>query len=282
MKIRQVAMSDVQEISTFLEKLSSLGKRTSPSDPDFVRSHYIEHPDNIQCAVAEDEHGAILGFQILKIATKGNIYGVDVGWGIIGTHVKPDAARQGVGKALFMATRKAALNASIQKIDATISAENSEGLAYYDAIGFRTYRAPDGKVCKCFEMTAKTAIFPPGSKNQAAQVKVSPGIISGHHVFLTGTTGSLPDGSMPETAEDQFRSAFNKIGSVLSEANLAYDSIVEMTSYHVGIHDHFELFNEIRCEYVSDPFPAWTAVEVAGLRRAGAIVEIRIIASLAS
>jgi enamine deaminase RidA (YjgF/YER057c/UK114 family) len=125
----------------------------------------------------------------------------------------------------------------------------------------------------------KTAIFPPGSKDRAAQVKVSPGIVSGDHVFLTGVTGSRPDGSMPESAEDQIRNAFNKIGSVLGETGLSHDAIVEMTTYHVGIHDHFDLFNQIRCEYVSTPYPAWTAVEVAGLRRSGAIVEIRVIAS---
>jgi len=128
----------------------------------------------------------------------------------------------------------------------------------------------------------KTAIFPPGSKDQAKKIKVSPGIISGDHVFLTGITGSRPDGSMPENAEDQIRSAFNKIGLVLAEAGLTYDAIVEMTTYHIGIHDHFDLFSEIRCEYVSDPFPAWTAVDVAALRRVGAIVEIRVIASIVS
>lgn len=128
----------------------------------------------------------------------------------------------------------------------------------------------------------KTAIFPTGSRDQATQLKVSPGIVSGDFVFLTGVTGSLPDGSMPENPGDQIRSAFNKIGSVLAEVGLSHDAIVEMTTYHVGIHDHFDLFNEIRCEYVSDPFPAWTAVEVAGLRRSSAIVEIRIVASLTS
>lgn len=128
----------------------------------------------------------------------------------------------------------------------------------------------------------KTALFPPGSKDQATQVKVSPGIISGDHVFLTGVTGSRPDGSMPENPEDQIRSAFNKISLILAQAGLTHDAIVEMTTYHIGIHDHFDLFNEIRCEYVSDPYPAWTAVEVAALRRVGAIVEIRVIASLVS
>ena len=131
-----------------------------------------------------------------------------------------------------------------------------------------------------FTVTIK-AIFPAGTEKQAAQIKVSPGIVSGNHVFLTGITGSLPDGTMPMNAEEQFRSAFGKIGSVLHEAGLGFDAIVEMTSYHVGIHDHFDLFNNVRCEYVSAPYPAWTAVEVAALRRAGAIVEIRVVAQIA-
>ncbi len=152
MKVRQAVMGDASEISLFLEQLASLGKRSIPSDPDFVRTHYIEHTDNIQCAVAEDEDGTILGLQILKIASEGNTYGVDVGWGIIGTHVKPDAARRGVGKTLFVATRKVAIDAGLKRIDATIAATNSDGISYYAALGFRTYRTPDGKICKYFEV----------------------------------------------------------------------------------------------------------------------------------
>ncbi len=154
MRVRQAVMGDASEISVFLEQLTSLGKRNIPSDQDFVRTHYIAHPDNIQCAVAEDDDGTILGLQILKIASEGNTYGVAVGWGIIGTHVKPDAARRGVGKTLFVATRKAAIDAGLKRIDATIAETNSDGLSYYDAVGFHTYRTPHGKVCKCFEVTA--------------------------------------------------------------------------------------------------------------------------------
>lgn len=154
MIVRQAVMDDASEISLFLEQLSSLGTRSLPSDPDFVRASYIAHPDNIQCAVVEDDDGTILGLQILKIAVKGNAYGVTVGWGIIGTHVKPDAARRGVGKTLFPATHKAAMDAGLKMIDATISATNVGALSYYESIGFRTYRTPDGKVCKCFEVSA--------------------------------------------------------------------------------------------------------------------------------
>jgi len=125
---------------------------------------------------------------------------------------------------------------------------------------------------------SRQAIFPAGSRASAEQIKVSPGLISGNHVFLTGMTGSRLDGSMPLQPEEQIRSAFEKIGAVLNEAGLTHSSIVQMTSYHGGLREHFDLFNAIRSEYVEDPFPAWTAIEVAGLRREGAIVEIRVIA----
>ncbi len=113
-------------------------------------------------------------------------------------------------------------------------------------------------------------------------MKLSPGVISNEHVFLTGMTGSLADGSMPEAPEAQFRCAFDKIAAVLAEAGLNPADIVEMTSYHVGIADHFDLFAAVRAEYVAEPYPAWTAVEVAGLRRPGALVEVKVVAAIRS
>jgi len=153
MKVRQAVVDDAPEISIFLQELASLGKRSSPSDQEFVCGQYIDHPDNIQCAVAEDEDGTILGLQILKMATESNIYGVAQGWGIIGTHVKPNAARRGVGRTLFAATLNAAKIAGLHKIDASIADTNVDGLTYYDAMGFCTYRTPKGKVCKFYEVT---------------------------------------------------------------------------------------------------------------------------------
>jgi enamine deaminase RidA (YjgF/YER057c/UK114 family) len=126
----------------------------------------------------------------------------------------------------------------------------------------------------------KRAVCPPEVQEAADALGMSPGIISGDHLFLTGTTGSGPDGTMPEDAEDQFRQAFAKIGYVLKHAGKDMDAVVEMTSYHIGLRGHFDLFDRIRREVFTAPYPAWTAVEVAGIRREGAVVEIRIIAQM--
>lgn len=127
---------------------------------------------------------------------------------------------------------------------------------------------------------ANHPIIPPEYREAAEQLKLSPALVSGNHVFLTGVTGAGTDGQMPDDPEIQFRNAFDKIGLVLRHANLTFGDVVEMTSYHVGIRKHFDLFAAIRAEYVQKPYPAWTAVEVAGLRREGAVVEIRVIASV--
>lgn len=126
----------------------------------------------------------------------------------------------------------------------------------------------------------KTALIPPQVRAAADALQMSPGIVSGNLIFLTGTTGSGTDGAMPPDPETQFRAAFEKIGFVLGHAGVDLDAVVEMTSYHIGLRDHFDLFDSIRRELFAPPYPAWTAVEVAGIRREGAVVEIRIVAEM--
>ncbi|WP_299471359.1 RidA family protein [uncultured Roseibium sp.] len=108
---------------------------------------------------------------------------------------------------------------------------------------------------------------------------MSPGLSSGDFVFLTGFTGVSPDGDLPADAEQQIRNAFYKVELVLREAELDFSAIVEMTTYHVGLRDHFDVFKNVRSEFVQEPYPAWTAIEVAGFVHEDAIVEIKVIAS---
>lgn len=128
-------------------------------------------------------------------------------------------------------------------------------------------------------MTWKQVIMPSGMK-AARAARMSPGILSHGHLFLTGMTGAGADGRVPEDPETQFRAAFGKIELILHEADADLADIVEMTSYHIGLRDHFDLFDKVRTDLLSPPYPAWTAVEAAGLRRIGAIVEIRVIAAV--
>lgn len=106
---------------------------------------------------------------------------------------------------------------------------------------------------------------------------MSPGLESNGLLFLTGMTGYRDEGASTD-AEQQIRNAFEKVQNVLVEAGLDMSRLIEMTTYHVGIADHIDIFRRVRDEFVTEPYPAWTAIEVTGLITKGTFVEIRVIA----
>lgn len=139
-------------IAGVLHDLVKAGKRSKRDDLDFALQHYVAHPDKIECHVAEDDQGTVLGFQSIKLAKLGNQYGAPAGWALIGTHIRPASARCGIGRALFASTLKAAQRAGVPAIEAFIGSKNLEGQAYYDALGFADYRRVEGAICKSFHV----------------------------------------------------------------------------------------------------------------------------------
>jgi ribosomal protein S18 acetylase RimI-like enzyme len=53
---------------------------------------------------------------------------------------------------LFAASRQAAQAAGLTMIDATIGETNTAALAYYEAMGFCSYRTFEGCICKQYEV----------------------------------------------------------------------------------------------------------------------------------
>ena len=148
MVIREAQERDAAGMSEVLQELVAARKRTKPADVEFVLSHYLNHPDRLHCAVAINVEPTVLGFQSLKFATKENAFGTPIGWGIIGTHVRPSAARLGVGSKLFGFILEAAREANLPAIEAYIGRTNEAALAFYDSFGFRTYRETEDAICK--------------------------------------------------------------------------------------------------------------------------------------
>lgn len=150
--VREAVLTDAQGISEVLRDIAAAGKRNKRCDVDFAREHYVADADRIRCSVAVQAE-KVMRFQSLKWAVENNPYGAPVGWGVIGTHIRPSAARRGVGRALFRATLLAAQESGLSAIDATISPTNTEGLAYYSAMGFVDYRQHGGARCKSYSLT---------------------------------------------------------------------------------------------------------------------------------
>ena len=147
--LREAQTGDVADISAMLLALRDAGLRTRPCDPDFVRENYAANPHAIRSTLAH-AGDMLCGLQVLSRALPGNPYGAPVGWGVIGTHVAPDAARGGIGRKLFSETERAAREARLEGIEAFIGADNPMGLGYYEAMGFRTVREVDGAIVKAW------------------------------------------------------------------------------------------------------------------------------------
>lgn len=150
--VRAAKAGDACEMSAILAEILTQWASDRPRSPSHIRAFYIEHPDQISCAVAVNGAGDVLGFQSLKRAVENNPYDVAPGWGIIGTYVKPGLGRSGIGAALFAVSAQAAKLAGLSKIDATIGKGNVIALGYYESLGFRTYHTKSRAVCKRYRV----------------------------------------------------------------------------------------------------------------------------------
>ncbi|WBU64333.1 GNAT family N-acetyltransferase [Paracoccus aerodenitrificans] len=143
--LRLAHPDDAEALATVQNAIFCAGLRAGPVDADRMREIYLANPDTIQVTIAEQD-GAVAGFQFLGLAREGNQYGVPLGWGMVGTHIRPESGRSGIGRRLFAETLRAARRAGPAHLDASIGADNQGGLAYYKAMGFRPYREFEGRI----------------------------------------------------------------------------------------------------------------------------------------
>jgi enamine deaminase RidA (YjgF/YER057c/UK114 family) len=110
------------------------------------------------------------------------------------------------------------------------------------------------------------------------QTKIPAAVLAGDTLYVTGHTGTLDDGTFPSGDEEQIRQTFRNITATLSEAQASWDDVVEITTYHVDMAAQGDLVLEVAAEFISAPYPAWTAVGIAGLYEPEAVVEISCVA----
>jgi aminoacrylate peracid reductase len=111
----------------------------------------------------------------------------------------------------------------------------------------------------------------------------SPAIRVGNLLFISGTTATdenLKTVGVGDIAE-QTRQIFRKWGLILRAAGASFDNIVETTDYYVTL-EGYARTADVRREFFRPPYPAATGVQVAGLIRPEALIEIKGIAVLDS
>lgn len=140
---RAALSGDVPEMCALLNAIIDIGGTTAletpPSEAEFA-TYFLQGGDHLACFVAVDRSGAIAGFQALECHPD-----IPDDWGDIATFARVQPKIAGVGAALFATTLGFARQARLAGINATIRADNTGGLRYYDKMGFQTYAVKEGQ-----------------------------------------------------------------------------------------------------------------------------------------
>ena len=100
-------------------------------------------------------------------------------------------------------------------------------------------------------------------------------------LFCSGIIGTDEAGQVPGDIKEEFQNAWRSVEHLLSACDIGFGDIVDCTTYHVGLQAHIGKFMAVRDQFLSEPWPAWTAIGVSELAIPGAHVEIKITAKLA-
>ena len=102
---------------------------------------------------------------------------------------------------------------------------------------------------------------------------------SGNLVFVSGTVGWRPDGSIPADIREQCHLMYENVKKILASAGATLDTVVSTTTYLVHASDYRAL-NEVRAEHFKKDPPASAVVVVKELVRPELLVEVEAVAEV--
>jgi enamine deaminase RidA (YjgF/YER057c/UK114 family) len=129
-------------------------------------------------------------------------------------------------------------------------------------------------------MDKNSVVIPSEMKAMYDNFHFAPAIKDGDRLFCSGVIGIGPDGKASSDPETQFKQAFESLKSVLSAGGASFSDIVDITTFHVGLQTNMRAFTKVKDQYVSAPYPAWTAIGISELAFPGGLVEIKAVARL--
>ncbi len=137
--VRAGIAKDARYLCPMLNEIIGRGGTTAMETPlsetEFTR-YFLLGPDVFACHVAEDPtSGEPVGFQALTRHPE-----LPEGWADIATFTHQRPRLPGVGTGMFAVTRSILRKLGLVAVNAAIRADNRGGLAYYEKMGFETYR----------------------------------------------------------------------------------------------------------------------------------------------
>ncbi len=97
-------------------------------------------------------------------------------------------------------------------------------------------------------------------------------------LYISGQLGALPDGSVPDTFDEQIEWCWRNIVSVLEASDMGIEDLVKVTTFMTD-RSQREKNAEVRGRYLGDTHPAQTLLFVSGLTLPPYLCEVEAIAA---
>jgi enamine deaminase RidA (YjgF/YER057c/UK114 family) len=131
------------------------------------------------------------------------------------------------------------------------------------------------------DATTRTLVNPSGTEEFYNTWHFSQGVRVGDMLWVSGQLGIGPDGKAGATIEEQTRLAFQNLDRVLEAAGGSMADVVELTTYHLAM-DDLPQVAAVKGEFISQDFPAWTAIGVTALAFPELLIEVKATAVIGS
>ncbi len=115
-------------------------------------------------------------------------------------------------------------------------------------------------------------IVPEAMRRAYEAFHYAPAVRTDGLIFCSGVIGE------GDSAEAEFRNAWEKVGAILAEAGAGYEDIVDTTIYLVDLAANAAVMARVKDEFVAAPYPASTWIGVSGFVRPAARAEIKVTA----
>jgi len=127
-------------------------------------------------------------------------------------------------------------------------------------------------------MIQTSKIIPVAMRNIVDRAGYLPALRSGDFIFCAGQVGRDADLRVIADPAAQFEACWDNLALVLGGAGCTFEDIVEITTFHVSMSLHMNVFRQIKDRRFPRATCPWTCVGVTELAQPGLLVEIKCIA----
>ena len=121
----------------------------------------------------------------------------------------------------------------------------------------------------------RTPVVPPSMQSIVKDKGYLPGLRVGNFLFVAGQVGRTPDLRVVVEPQAQFEACFENLRTVLAAAGCTFADVVDITTFHVDMHEHWPVFREVKNRLLPRGAFPWTAIGVASLADPAFLLEVK-------